>query len=135
MGHPVKLISLNPEVTLAPEPPEVVNLSEQLFIGDQTTTMTLTRKPLPSTNTQSPLETTSMSMDLTFDKDMWSQGGFPDGMANPWVHEKEKSAPFNQPYYLILNVAVGGTMGYFPDGECDKVWDNKDPHAVNSFWN
>merc|ERR1712166_1035598 len=63
--HPVKLISLNPEVTLALESPEVVNLSEQLFIGDQTTTMTLTRKPLPSINTQSPLETTSMSMDLT----------------------------------------------------------------------
>ena len=56
-------------------------------------------------------------------------------MSNPWRGETEKSAPFNQPYYLIFNVAVGGTLGYFPDGQCDKPYSDKDPHAVNAFWN
>lgn len=32
------------------------------------------------------------------------------------------AAPFDQPFYLIMNVAVGGTNGYFPDGWCDKPW-------------
>ena len=32
-----------------------------------------------------------------------------------------------------MNVAVGGTNGYFPDGG-NKPWSNNDPHAVNSFW-
>jgi len=36
-------------------------------------------------------------------------------MANPWENENN-AAPFNQEFYLILNVAVGGTNGYFPDG-------------------
>jgi beta-glucanase (GH16 family) len=34
-------------------------------------------------------------MNFPFDKDMWTQGGFPDGMSNPWKGETEKSAPFN----------------------------------------
>jgi len=50
-------------------------------------------------------------------------------------NKTEKSAPFNQPYYLIFNVAVGGTNGYFPDGECGKQWSDTDPHAPNAFWN
>ena len=32
-----------------------------------------------------------------------------------------------------MNVAVGGTNGYFPDGG-DKPWNNWDPHAYNQFW-
>ena len=32
-----------------------------------------------------------------------------------------------------MNVAVGGTTGYFPDGG-DKPWVNSDSHAINSFW-
>jgi len=35
---------------------------------------------------------------------------------------------------LILNVAVGGTNSYFPDGQCGKPWTNADPKAVNTFW-
>jgi hypothetical protein len=33
-----------------------------------------------------------------------------------------------------LNVAVGGTNTYFPDGQCGKPWSNADPHSVNAFW-
>jgi hypothetical protein len=40
-----------------------------------------------------------------------------------------------QEFYIILNVAVGGTGGYFPDGVDGKPWTDTDPHAVNSFWN
>jgi hypothetical protein len=33
-----------------------------------------------------------------------------------------------------MNVAVGGTNSYFPDGVGDKPWSNNDAHSVNSFW-
>jgi hypothetical protein len=33
----------------------------------------------------------------------------------------------------IMNVAVGGTNGYFPDDK-NKPWKNIDPRAVNRFW-
>ena len=32
------------------------------------------------------------------------------------------ASPFDKPFYLILNVAVGGTNGWFPDGIGDKPW-------------
>jgi len=32
-----------------------------------------------------------------------------------------KAAPFDQSFYLIMNVAVGGTNGWFPDGP-EKPW-------------
>ncbi|KAJ7122680.1 concanavalin A-like lectin/glucanase domain-containing protein [Mycena crocata] len=59
----------------------------------------------------------------------WDRGDFPtvvqNGsesvvLANPWVNGT-KAAPFDQPFYLILNVAVGGTNGWFPDGP-EKPW-------------
>jgi len=62
--HPVKLISLNLEVTIAMELPGEMIRSEQLFIGDQITTMTLGRKLLSNTNILSLLEMTSIFMDL-----------------------------------------------------------------------
>ena len=34
-----------------------------------------------------------------------------------------------------MNVAVGGTNSYFPDGQCGKPWTNADPHAPNAFYN
>jgi hypothetical protein len=34
-----------------------------------------------------------------------------------------------------MNVAVGGTNEYFPDGEGGKPWTNNDPHSVNAFYN
>jgi hypothetical protein len=45
------------------------------------------------------------------------------------------NAPFNREFYIILNVAAGGTNTYFPDGECGKTWTNDDPRAPNTFWN
>jgi len=36
-------------------------------------------------------------------------------LANPWADSKSTTgnAPFDQSFYLILNVAVGGTNGWF----------------------
>jgi beta-glucanase (GH16 family) len=73
-------------------------------------------------------------LDFPFDQDLFTKGGFPH-MNNPWQYETEKSAPFNQEFYLILNVAVGGTNEYFPDGQCGKPWSNNDPRSVNTFYN
>jgi hypothetical protein len=59
----------------------------------------------------------------------WELGDFPpvvqNGsdsvvLQNPWVNGT-KAAPFDQPFYLIMNVAVGGTNGWFPDGP-EKPW-------------
>lgn len=32
------------------------------------------------------------------------------------------AAPFDQNFYLIIDLAVGGTSGWFPDGVGDKPW-------------
>ncbi|KAK9891859.1 hypothetical protein WA026_017347 [Henosepilachna vigintioctopunctata] len=49
-----------------------------------------------------------------------------------------KMAPFDQEFYLLLNVAVGGTSGYFPDNSYNsngKPWKNSSPNAARDFWN
>ena len=70
----------------------------------------------------------------TSSQSFWEKGGW-ENRDNPWAHEKEINAPFNQEFYLIMNVAAGGTNGYFPDGECGKTWSDLDPASVNAFWN
>lgn len=34
-----------------------------------------------------------------------------------------------------MNVAVGGTVGYFKDGVAGKPWNNESPNSVNEFYN
>jgi len=66
-------------------------------------------------------------------------GGW-DGLdiENPWVGGNTM-APFDKKFYLIMNVAVGGTNGYFPDGwtnsNGNKPWLNTSPQAMADFWN
>ncbi|CAM9862231.1 unnamed protein product, partial [Phaeothamnion confervicola] len=36
--------------------------------------------------------------------------------------------------YLIINVAVGGVSGFFPDGEGGKFWTNADKDAAMTFF-
>lgn len=45
------------------------------------------------------------------------------------------NAPFDQKFYLIFNVAVGGTNGYFPDGMGGKPWNDKSTTAYQDFNN
>jgi len=65
----------------------------------------------------------------------WELGGWSSNPAlnNPWVGGGP-DAPFDQEYYLIINVACGGTNGYFPDGVGGKPWSDTSPNAVNEFW-
>ncbi|KAK6192409.1 hypothetical protein SNE40_003879 [Patella caerulea] len=47
------------------------------------------------------------------DGGFWKYGEFDESMESPWRYAT-KMAPFDQEFYIILNVAVGG-MSYFPD--------------------
>ena len=74
----------------------------------------------------------------------WKLGEFPQRMGNgtllddPWAGRPEpyaRSAPFDQDFYLILNVAVGGTNGFFADRQGDnKPWSNDAENARAQFW-
>lgn len=50
---------------------------------------------------------------------MWDRGNFGQAIVNhsalhdPWSQTGNRNTPFDQDFYLILNVAVGGTNGYF----------------------
>ena len=70
----------------------------------------------------------------TSTESFWERGGF-SGRDNPWKGETDLNTPFNQEFYLLLNVAAGGTNSYFPDGQCGKPWSDASPNAVNEFWN
>ena len=68
---------------------------------------------------------------LRFNEPFFKRGDFPSVVANgsdfihlndPWVSGTRNVAPFDQPFYLIMNVAVGGTNGWFPDGVGNKPW-------------
>ena len=69
-------------------------------------------------------------LEVSFNKPFFQRGDFPPYVANgsqtiatpnPWMNGTNAS-PFDKPFYLILNVAVGGTNGWFPDGIGDKPW-------------
>ena len=72
-------------------------------------------------------------LEFVHDDDMFTKGDFPEVYNNPWQYDG-KNAPFDQEFFLIFNVAAGGTNGYFPDGECGKTWADTDPHAPNAFY-
>jgi hypothetical protein len=49
---------------------------------------------------------------------------------NPWAAAADRNAaPFDQRFYLELDVAVGGTDGWFPDGAGGKPWLDKSGSA------
>jgi len=75
-----------------------------------------------------------------FDQPMWSRGNFQTSTANGtrindiWSQTGRSNTPFDMPFYLILNVAVGGTNGWFDDEKSDKPWINSSPNAKKDFW-
>ncbi|TDL22482.1 concanavalin A-like lectin/glucanase [Rickenella mellea] len=73
--------------------------------------------------------------------DFFARGGFPDVAVNgtgevvvqdPWAMGS-RSAPFDQDFYLMINLAVGGTSGWFPDGVGDKPWFDSSATAMRDF--
>lgn len=73
--------------------------------------------------------------------DLWAEGDFAslttsNGtlFTNPWANAGP-NAPFDQKFYLILNVAVGAQNGWFFPGEGNKPWVDGSDFAARDFWN
>lgn len=75
-------------------------------------------------------------LDLSINVSFWERGGWNKraGLSNPW-RGQPNSAPFDQKFYLIFNLAVGGVAGYFPDGMGGKPWSDKSSNAARDFNN
>lgn len=69
----------------------------------------------------------------------WDRGGFhrdAPGIDNPWS-DRSNVSPFDQEFYLIMNVAVGGSQGYFSDALINvppKPWRDMTERAMTDFW-
>lgn len=74
-----------------------------------------------------------------FSQSFWHRGWFPPANAmgmpfvDPWSQTGNDATPFDQDFYLILSLGVGGTNTYFPDGN-GKPWVNESPMAMKQFW-
>ena len=76
-------------------------------------------------------------LDVPVNTSFWARGGWETsapGSASPWEDSPNAVAPFDQRMYLIINVAAGGTNGYFPDGAAGKPWQDTSSSAANEFW-
>ncbi|KAA1470751.1 glycoside hydrolase family 16 protein [Dentipellis sp. KUC8613] len=80
-------------------------------------------------------------LELTFNIPFFERGDFPTAVSNasqeiilenPW-QGAGNAAPFDQPFYLIMNVAVGGTNGWWPDDVGNKPWLNGALNAMEQF--
>lgn len=75
-----------------------------------------------------------------FNQPLWKRGDFPLSDSNgtrlidPWSKTGNDATPFDQDFYLILNVGVGGTNGWFQDGASGKPWVDQSPTAKKDFW-
>lgn len=75
-----------------------------------------------------------------FNQPLWKRGDFPLSDSNgtrlvdPWSQTGNDATPFDQDFYLILNVGVGGTNGWFQDGASGKPWVDQSPTAKKDFW-
>ncbi|WAR02690.1 BGBP-like protein [Mya arenaria] len=76
-------------------------------------------------------------LNVTPQTTMWEYGGLDqDGVENPWT-AGSKMAPFDQEFFLIMNVAVGGTA-FFPDkfrSATGKPWSDTSDFATRDYWN
>lgn len=76
-----------------------------------------------------------------FDQPLWQRGNFPlsgfngTRLVDVWSQTGRDATPFDQDFYLIINVAVGGTNGWFQDGQSGKPWVDSSPNAKVDFWN
>lgn len=79
-------------------------------------------------------------MYVNFNKPFWQKANFAFSSSNgtryvdPWSQTGRDATPFDQDFYLILNVAVGGTNGWFQDGASGKPWVDASGSAKKDFW-
>ncbi|KAI0791239.1 concanavalin A-like lectin/glucanase domain-containing protein [Abortiporus biennis] len=80
-------------------------------------------------------------IDLRFNEPFFERGDFPQTVANgsqwmvtpnPWK-DGTNASPFDKPFYLVMNLGVGGTNGWFPDGVGDKPWLDGSLTAMRDF--
>lgn len=76
---------------------------------------------------------------VPFEKPLWERGSFwkkkdenGTAFANPWGNST--NAPFDQFFFLIINLGVGGTNGWFEDRQGGKPWFDDSPAAKRDFW-
>lgn len=75
-----------------------------------------------------------------FDQPLWQRGNFPLTNANGtrlvdvWSQTGRDDTPFDTEFYLIIDIAVGGTNGWFQDGASGKPWVDSSPTAKYEFW-
>jgi beta-glucanase (GH16 family) len=75
-----------------------------------------------------------------FNEPLWKRGKFPPSSRNgikpvdPWSSTQRFSTPFDQDFYLILSLGIGGTNGWFQDGTDGKPWVDSSPTAKLDFW-
>ena len=82
-------------------------------------------------------------LQVNFNEPFFKRGDFPPYVQNgsqtiatpdPWVNGSNAS-PFDRSFYLIMNVAVGGTNGWFPDGVGGKPWfDSSSSECLSPFF-
>ena len=75
------------------------------------------------------------------DNGYFNKGGWDNRFGqdvNVWSQNGNLDAPFDQEFYLILNVAVGGTTGFFGDWinnpSYGKPWSDSSSLAMREFW-
>ncbi|KAH8107555.1 hypothetical protein DFH11DRAFT_1170417 [Phellopilus nigrolimitatus] len=81
-------------------------------------------------------------LDLSLAKtSFFERGGFPQTaqngsteavVTNIWEGQGN-AAPFDQEFYLIIDLAVGGTSGWFPDKQGGKMWFDGSDTAMTDF--
>jgi hypothetical protein len=69
----------------------------------------------------------------------WKRGDIPSyygtqAVNDPWGYTVRDSTPFDIEFYLILNVSVGGTDGYFADDASNKPWFDTSVNASSFFF-
>ncbi|KAK2464535.1 hypothetical protein APHAL10511_003442 [Amanita phalloides] len=80
-------------------------------------------------------------LDISFNKPFFKRGDYPsvivngstvEPLQNPWANGTN-ATPFDQEFYLIMNVAVGSTNGWFPDWQGNKPWINSGTNPMLDF--
>lgn len=74
-------------------------------------------------------------MEIKVGDGFWKRGGWDQrqGLANPWVGAGA-DAPFDQPFYIIIQVAIGGVSGFWDDSVPGKPWQDKSKNSASQFW-
>lgn len=78
--------------------------------------------------------------DFTKNKNLWTYGEFAGSSVNgsvpvdPWSSTGRANTPFDESFFLILNVAVGSTNGWFPDAVGGKPWADNSETPMRDFW-